>query len=388
MPLQPSPLLRGFEQGADGTDTWNRMMPGEERGPLALDPQGVALGQQFQAIKAGIEAQQARPIWNPDNPVGTETTLPQQSMGMPDPSFRPGVFVGGGTVPMSQEQIEGMRQGQQEFYDQASLLAGVGPAAAEGRVVTSASSGLLAKDAIAGYKPPTNLPSRAASMDYPQGLPVDEFGNITHSIEGVPLTAKNVAGRRAADASGDIPDRGIGLLPTVRLAKGAGEGTVLATPQKDLGRNIGDFDTLTNNIRYLNTLPGDQAELVITHEVGHLIDTMAGRIKTNPSMNQELEAIYHTLATGKGVDPKVMTTVSPENRGYHPSQDRPEYMAEAIRAYIQDPNWIKSVAPRTAQVIRNAVNSHPELSKWIQFNTAAGVVGGAAALAGGGNQEQ
>jgi hypothetical protein len=84
--LQPSPLLRGFEQGADGTDQWNRMMPGEERGPLTLDPQGVALGQQFQAIKAGIEAQQARPIWNPDNPVGTETTLPQQSMGMPGPT--------------------------------------------------------------------------------------------------------------------------------------------------------------------------------------------------------------------------------------------------------------------------------------------------------------
>ena len=83
MPLQPSPLLRGFEQGADGEDVWNRMMPGEERGPLALDPQGVALGQQFQAIKAGIEAQQARPIWNSDNPVGTETV---QSMGMPQPT--------------------------------------------------------------------------------------------------------------------------------------------------------------------------------------------------------------------------------------------------------------------------------------------------------------
>jgi hypothetical protein len=78
-----SPLLRGFEQGADGTDQWNRMMPGEERGPLTLDPQGVALGQQFQAIKAGIEAQQARPIWNPNNRVGEESL---QSMGMPGPT--------------------------------------------------------------------------------------------------------------------------------------------------------------------------------------------------------------------------------------------------------------------------------------------------------------
>jgi GNAT superfamily N-acetyltransferase len=87
MPLQPSPLLRGFEQGADGEDVWNRMMPGEERGPLTLDPQGVALGQQFQAIKAGIEAQQARPIWDQNNPVGTETV---QSMGMPQPTVYAG----------------------------------------------------------------------------------------------------------------------------------------------------------------------------------------------------------------------------------------------------------------------------------------------------------
>ncbi len=86
MALQPSPLLRGFEQGADGTDTWNDLAPGGARGPLALDPQAVALGQQFQAIKAGIEAQQAqqaRPIWDQNNPVGTETV---QSMGMPQPT--------------------------------------------------------------------------------------------------------------------------------------------------------------------------------------------------------------------------------------------------------------------------------------------------------------
>jgi hypothetical protein len=83
MALQPSPLLRGFEQGADGEDVWNRMMPGEERGPLTIDPQGVALGQQFQAIKAGLEAQQARPIWDRNNPVGTETV---RSMGMPRPT--------------------------------------------------------------------------------------------------------------------------------------------------------------------------------------------------------------------------------------------------------------------------------------------------------------
>lgn len=81
--LQASPLLRGFEQGAGGTDAWNDLAPGGARGPLTLDPQGVALGQQFQAIKAGIEAGQTTPIWNPNNPVGTDTI---QSVGMPQPT--------------------------------------------------------------------------------------------------------------------------------------------------------------------------------------------------------------------------------------------------------------------------------------------------------------
>jgi hypothetical protein len=151
MAVQSNTLMRGFEQGADGVDPWNQFTPDDVRGPLALDPQGVALARQFEAVKASLAAEQA-PIWNPNNPVGTETTLPQQQMSMPDPSFRPGVFVGGGTVPMSREQLEGMRQGQQEFYDQASLLAGVGPAAAEGRAVTLASRRPLANP------PPSRAP--------------------------------------------------------------------------------------------------------------------------------------------------------------------------------------------------------------------------------------
>ena len=47
-------------------------------------------------------------------------------------------------------------------------------------------------------------------------------------------------------------------------------------------------------------------------------------------------------------------------------------MAEAIRAYLADPNYLKTVAPKTAAAIREAVNSHPILSKIIQFNTMVG----------------
>jgi hypothetical protein len=45
-----------------------------------------------------------------------------------------------------------------------------------------------------------------------------------------------------------------------------------------------------------------------------------------------------------------------------------ELMAEAIRAYLADPNYIKTVAPELAGAIRDAVNSNRILAPVIQFN--------------------
>jgi len=47
-------------------------------------------------------------------------------------------------------------------------------------------------------------------------------------------------------------------------------------------------------------------------------------------------------------------------------------MAEAIRAYLADPNYMKTRAPQTAARIREWVNSNPLLNRYIQFNTIAG----------------
>jgi len=63
-------------------------------------------------------------------------------------------------------------------------------------------------------------------------------------------------------------------------------------------------------------------------------------------------------------------------------------MAEAIRAYLQNPNYLKTVAPETARRIRTAVNGNDMFKRWIQFNTAAGLaVGGAAAGVNSGNSD-
>ena len=77
-----NPLMTGFNQGVDPSDQWNKLTPDDARGPLTVDPQGAALARQFYAIRDSIAGEQA-PIWNPNNPVGTETL---QSVGMPQPT--------------------------------------------------------------------------------------------------------------------------------------------------------------------------------------------------------------------------------------------------------------------------------------------------------------
>jgi hypothetical protein len=55
-------------------------------------------------------------------------------------------------------------------------------------------------------------------------------------------------------------------------------------------------------------------------------------------------------------------------------------MAEAIRAYMADPNHLKTVAPGTAKRIREHVNANPRLAPSIQFNAGLAAMGLAHAI--------
>jgi hypothetical protein len=68
--------------------------------------------------------------------------------------------------------------------------------------------------------------------------------------------------------------------------------------------------------------------------------------------------------------------MGPQHVGYRNDDVKKELMAEAIRAYMVDPNYLKTVAPKTAAAIRAAVNEHPTLHKIIQFNTIAALAAG------------
>jgi hypothetical protein len=156
------------------------------------------------------------------------------------------------------------------------------------------------------------------------------------------------------------------------------------------------------SILVLKTLSEEEAIKVRAHEMGHMIDDLAGKIvgqdRVAPvrmidqdGIKAELRWLYNDLnnptlqqarAAGQAVEQsssKVYRGFGPEQMGYKKGieADR-ELMAEAIRAYMANPNYMKTVAPKTAARIRAYVNEHKDLKHIIQFNSVVGTAGGAA----------
>jgi hypothetical protein len=230
------------------------------------------------------------------------------------------------------------------------------------------------------YDPPAQTP-RPFAADYPGGAPVDATGRLTHDIEGRPLVARHVVGREVAgeadhflspgelDAlAAETTTRGVVTVPHRQLAPSTGQ--VVGTRDRRSGHLV---DT---EIRLSDGLTPDQRTRVLGHEVGHVIEELAGRLSTK-GLNRELAQVYNTLNTGTM---RTRNLTGPQHLGYRDDEIPREFIAESIRAYMADPNYLKTVAPRTAAAIRAAVNDHPKLRDIIQFNAIAG--GAAVPLAG------
>ncbi|SDP16934.1 hypothetical protein [Phyllobacterium sp. OV277] len=127
------------------------------------------------------------------------------------------------------------------------------------------------------------------------------------------------------------------------------------------------------------------------HMLGHIIDHRAGQPCRNDSdemisainqdgINDELRHVYNDCnnpelnkarQVNRDVDPSdrlEYRDFGPEQRGCFGADAQAELMAEAIRTYMQNPNYLKTVAPNVAARIRAAVNPNPNLNRIIQFN--------------------
>lgn len=122
-----------------------------------------------------------------------------------------------------------------------------------------------------------------------------------------------------------------------------------------------------------------QMPRILGHETGHAIDEIAGQIPTD-GIIPELRRVYGALnAPNRRNSPPGLW--GPEDLGYSAADVPRELMAEAIRAYLADPNYLKTVAPKVAARIREYVNAHPQLSRVVQFNSLLPPALGAGLLA-------
>jgi hypothetical protein len=144
-------------------------------------------------------------------------------------------------------------------------------------------------------------------------------------------------------------------------------------------------------LAHLHELDAALAERIFSHMLGHILDFRAGQTSaahlneesrgiSQDDLNEELRYVYNdcnnaVLNEARRLDPGLHPHDAPEYQGFGPEQRacygadaQGELMAEAIRAYLQNPNYLKTVAPNVADRIQAAVNTNPNLNHIIMFN--------------------
>lgn len=288
------------------------------------------------------------------------------------------------------DPLVGWWNGQPVTQSQAAALP-VDPLSGQlnpsGRMVAESAMGAtMAPTSIGGeiasklrylYNPPDKTP-RAFADDYRNGAVTDEAGRIKFGIDGHPLTAPFIAGRSSAGVGGGV-DEAIPAAQFNALAEAITGRQPEAVASRLLRGDAGqmkkyplpDGSGTGYQIYVDKTLKPGAVPRIIAHEISHAIDEIAGQIPVD-GLTREISPIYNLLATGQDRAKKLTL---PQHLGYGGENIPRELMAEAIRAYMTNPNYLKEVAPRTATRIREYVNANPRLKSVIQFNSAAGAIG-------------
>lgn len=226
-----------------------------------------------------------------------------------------------------------------------------------------------------GYMPPV-LPQRNFTDDYRKTGLGHPGRRLETDIDGRPLVAEFVAGRRKVGGPDEALEAGDVYDVASKIAS-----SINIVPAADLPRgSIGSYQSRNNSIRIADHLSPAASANVLAHETGHAIDKLS-RSGVIFDGDRKARKVYHDLATGDVAETRIGKYRSPESYGYPKSEVRDELIAEMLRAYMINPNYLKSINPEGAKAIRAAVNGDPILNKVIQFNTPlAGLLGGAAIL--------
>jgi hypothetical protein len=168
---------------------------------------------------------------------------------------------------------------------QARAIGGLGIPALMGLLRREAASGAesLASKVPMMYNPPVKSP-RPFAADYPSRAPADAAGRLTADLEGRPLTARYVVGRRVVGGNDEaLPPAEFNAL----TEETTGRSTEVVPPRAtggNLGRTL--VDRVTGrpfSIQLRNDMAADKAAMVHAHELGHVIDQTAARFPPKAS---------------------------------------------------------------------------------------------------------
>jgi hypothetical protein len=158
----------------------------------------------------------------------------------------------------------------------------------------------LAASLKTGYNFPSKSP-RPFAAGYPNGASTDVSGRLLKDIDGRPLTAPFIAGRRSLGGG----DEALRPEDVVAGAEGLTGRVLEAVPRSQIPRKaVGAYierrglDGPERQILYDKALFGADRGRVISHEFGHAIDELAGKIPVD-GLSRELAQIYSTGATGR-----------------------------------------------------------------------------------------
>jgi|GEM_PF-1967359 len=252
--------------------------------------------------------------------------------------------------------------------------------------------------------PPPKVEPVPFNVDYPETVPVDESGRLTHTMDGDPLVARYVAGRREAGG----PNVGLTNEEWQDIIQLSTKKPVRYGPKsifKNPRTSVGAFNP-QGEVKIWDQLQSPQKELVMAHEGGHVIDYHAGEpvklskkdvvpyytIPEAKNSKTELKTIFNDLNNSELYAARQKNPdINPKDIHWDVTPERPpfkytgkyadlERMAEAIRAYGSNPDYMKKVAPKTAKQIRKFVNNNKALKNIIQFNSLIPAAASIAAL--------
>jgi len=270
------------------------------------------------------------------------------------------------------------------FAGSLGLRRGAGVRAAEAIPLASKSASI--------YNPP-NKPQLPIGRQYPRGVPSDATGRITHDNKGRELVAKHIVGRRSVGGADEalspaeldaVAEEGLGRRPEVVAAAALRRGTV------------GKYDPKTGWTFVYRGLPPEIKDMVAAHEVSHGLDHKVGEfeklgwtrtIPITKEMRRELKTIYNDLnnsqlAKARAENPDINpadvywgTGVTPKTFGYRGGHVDREYLAEGIRAAMNNPNYVKTVGPKFYAQLADFFNAHPQYRKIISSTRLAAGLG-------------